>query len=145
MLFRSKTAHGFFPWAVCRVNRANTSSGLPLAECGAFRLAGLVGAAASHRDLAGGAQAPLVVSAGFRAARDVAVGVGDVVPGAVLSAFSLGVERAAAGVAAAAGVGAAHVDAGQAAAALGVVGAGVYAALQIRHSDILHFCGFFHR
>ena len=75
----------------------------------------------------------------------MAVGVGDVVPGAVLGAFALGMEGAAAGVAAAAGVGAAYVDAGQAAAALSVVGAGVYAELQICHSDTLHFCGFFHR
>lgn len=116
---------------------------LPLAEGGAFRLAGLAGPVAAHRDLAGGAQAAFVISAGFGAAADLAAGVGGIMPDAVLGPFCFGVEGAAAGVAALAGMVAAHRDAGQAAAPLGVVGAGLYAALQVCHGDSLPFRGCF--
>lgn len=67
--------------------------------------------------------------------------MGRALRGAVLHGAVLGLERGAAGISALAGLGAAHFDALEAAAALGIVGAGTDAALQICHINRLPFCG----
>ena len=109
-----------------------------LAEGGAF---GLLARAAAHGDLSGGTAAACIIGAVLSRTGNLTVGVGCALGRAVLHSAALGLERGAAGISALAGLGAAHFDALEAAAALGIVGAGTDAALQICHINRLPFCG----
>lgn len=111
--------------------------GLSLAEGGAF---GLLARAAAHGDLGSCAAAACVVGAALGCAGDLAVGMGNALGGAVLHCAVLRLERSAAGIGTLAGLCAAHFNALETAAALGIVGAGTDAALQICHIDRLPFC-----
>ena len=109
-----------------------------LAEGGAF---GLLARAAAYGDLGGGAAAACIIGAVLSRTGNLTVGVGCTLGRAVLHGAALGLERSAAGVGTLAGLGAVYFDALEAAAALGIVGAGTDAALQICHITRLPFCG----
>ena len=86
----------------------------------------------------GRAAAVVVILAGASAAADLQSLVWLVVLHCILHRTAFCLEGRTAGIAAVAGMVAADLDAGQAAAALGIVGAAHNAALQIGHRNSLH-------